>query len=197
MKTLIQRHLALVAALICISAAPASASLIGASVTGTANLSNGDGNNYYGTGFATFGPLSIVADPGLEFACYCGGGIIITADFTATSLTLRYDPRGWGFGFTQTFTSSAFLGLDLTKISDDYGFGGVSGTALGDTLTFTFGGGITPFVELVNLQATFDLQPSGPAAPEPSTMVLFGIALAGLGLRYRRKARGTTNVTRA
>ena len=86
---------------------------------------------------------------------------------------------GQGAGnWTQTFTDSAFT--SLTKVSDTFTNGGVTGTLMGDTITVTWAG--TDSDDGL-LAATFNVG-SVASAPEPSSAVIVAMTAIAVALGY-------------
>ena len=87
------------------------------------------------------------------------------ADGVAVSATMLLPPDDWGFAGPN---SEIYLGSDFDGIK---------------AFTFTFGSGAVGF----GLDDFFIDEEPPPAVPEPSSIVLFGFGLAGLGLGFRKR----------
>ena len=184
----------------------AGASLIGSSVTGqlfspvtntTMNLFD-PVNGFVPAGYGNSSGTTVsITDPGVEFAFLQGGGTVaspgvdsITADFTGSTLKLS-EQIAPSFvngvaGWQVEFTNSAFSGLTLTKLSDNFAQGGFTGSLSGDVLTLTVGAACTgPCSWLDSQQAQFSL--ASASAPEPSPLWLLIMALSGFGFHTRQQ----------
>jgi len=92
---------------------------------------------------------------------------------------LTDDVRDSALNWTQTFKSSAFIGLGLSELSDNFTHGGVTASLVGDTLTLTWAG--TSTADGV-LTASYSFTA---AVPEPSSAVIAVLATLPLALRRR------------
>lgn len=174
-----------IALLTCLSA---RADLLGTTVTGTLNFGTNT-FNFFDTlnGFVPVGPLNktqgntVTIGPAVEFG-FLDPANDDSANFTGNTLTIQDIANGQGGALsTYTFTSGAFLGLALTKISDTF-VNGVTGSLINDTLVVQ----APPFTGAGTFQAVFSL--SDPTAvPEPQAIGLMVSGLALLGLAGRRK----------
>jgi hypothetical protein len=170
------------------AAAPAHASLVGASVTGSMQI-NGGGLNYFdpANGFVpngflnkTSGTTVTISTSQTEFG-FQDSINFDTVNFTDNGFTLTDISNVGSAPITYKFTSNAFLGLSLTELSDNFLAGGANATLVGNLLTIT----------TANFNAhngTFTASYSfGSAVPEASTWALMIIGFAGLGFASRRK----------
>lgn len=172
-------------------ATSANAGLVGQDVTGVLNFSTNTLNLFdpANTGFPqgslneTSNPVT-VATPGLEFAYVVDNAVYgVFANFIDTGVIITADvvvppASSWNM----TFTSSAFIGLTLLEVSDDFVNGGVSSSLVGNTLTFEWAGtslGPDTFNAVYSLQAV----------PLPAALPLFAFALAGFGFFGWRRSR--------
>ena len=139
------------------------------------------------------GPYSFTVGPGAEIAGVSWGNITWSLDIDVSTLTFGFNDAGCctsGATFTGpvvTFTGGGFPGLSLVSLSSTniagFAASGVSfsSNAIG-----------------VNVQGGFDLRnnrnvvlsASGPeiaTVPEPATLTLTALGLAGVVTRYRRR----------
>jgi hypothetical protein len=181
-----------VAAIALLACGPASADLIGTSVTGSIDF-GGNGVNYFdpARGFVppgylnyTEGTTVTIAQPQIEFG-YMDSSNLDTANFTGNQLIVTDTVSNAANFWTMTFTDTAFTGLPLTKVSDTFTHGGVTGTLVGDTITVFWGGTGTADGLLA---ATFDVGVS--SIPEPSAIVMACTAIP-LALGYWWRNRST------
>ena len=84
-----------------------------------------------------------------------------------------------------TFKIADLLGATVTEASDNFTNGGASFSLVGDTLSLTWTG--TGNVDGL-LTAVYNIQTAN--VPEPTSLALLGLALAGAGLARRKQGRG-------
>ena len=198
MKTLKSSYFSLI--VVCITSslvsAPlhAKAQLAGTRVTGSIYFNGGFSSNGYDpadgavpAGFEnTAGTTVPISDTAVEFG-FADQYNADSADFTDVTLTLTDQVGGSGASpWVQTFTDPDFSGL-ITKLSDTFSNGGVTASALGDTITLNWPGtnatGVT-YTAVFNVGSTLQV-------PEPSTgaLVAAGGMLAALVTLRRRSTR--------
>ncbi len=178
-------------ALLAVLVPPARADLVGTQVYGTLAFGTYYSINRFDPSYGGYaGSLNTVSDPvtisptATEFG-YGPGGNIDTADFTGSQLivgdnVLETGTNSGSPNWTMTFTSTAFGSLSLSKVSDNFLNGGVTGVLNGDVITLTWAG---EQFSVVNQEAIFNLTP----VPEPTTMAL--ACLGGLAslVAFRRR----------
>lgn len=183
----------LLAALVWVAAAatPTRADLVGANVTGVFQV-GGSGLNYFDAvngfvppGYLNSGPGShttvAISVSQVEFG-YQDSSNLITANFGVDSLVLINVSSGRTTPLSFTFTSAAFVGLSLSKLSDSFPTG-VTASLVDDRLTITT-------ANYVGAGDTFSAEFRLRSVPEPASIVsaLVGVGLAGIGLaRFRKR----------
>ncbi len=174
----------------------ARAGLLGTPVTGSLNF-QGNPTNYFdptntfvpAAGFENSAGTTVpISATQVEFG-FQDGINLDTADFAATSLTVTdADTGGGSLPFVMTFTDAAFAGLQVGKVTDVFGNGGLSFSLTGTTLTVS-----APLESAVATStATFSLGSTGgttAATPLP-TSATAGLGLLGLlGVAQLRRRR--------
>lgn len=173
--------------------ANANALLLGQSVFGNLNI-GGNATNLFDP--ANIGlsqgalnefsnPVIVSATQG-EFAHVNNGVIGVFLNIRDDNFTVSTDvatppAASWSI----SLTSAAFIGLILTETSDNFVNGGVSGALVGDTLTLGWAGTSAPAF----YRADFDLTAAVTSVPEPGTLTIVVLGLAGLGFAARRRKR--------
>jgi hypothetical protein len=168
----------------------ARADLIGTSVTGSLTFEPTFGStNYYdpANGFVpagfenSAGTTVTISSTAVEFGFRASAEV--DSDFTGSRLTVSnvelatatYAP------YQFSFTDAAFAFRSLTKVSDTWDNGGVTGSLSGTTLSITWAGGQATIGN--SMAAVFSFSPT----PEPSGVVLASLgALLLAGMRWRR-----------
>lgn len=178
----------------CLAGSAAKADLIGTSVNGSIQF-GGNPLNYYdpvngfvngpngvfpGGSLNASGTTVTISGTAVEFG-YMDGANTDSADFTGSQLIIKDIVATAAANWTQTFVNPAFS--SLSKVSDNFVNGGVTGTLVGDVLTVTWGG---TGVAAGELTAVFNVG-SSPGVPDGgSTLALLGLAVTGMaGLRRR------------
>jgi hypothetical protein len=177
-----------VALLLSVASLPASATLVGTSVTGSLAFS-GDPSNYFNpgygfvpaSGYLNFSGITVtVSNSAVEFG-YDDGASRISADFSGNNVTVSdlIELSGPTNSFQMTFTDSAFDGKGLIASSNSFPISQYS--VSGNVITLDYAGG-NP-MQGQTLTATFSIV----AVPEPSVLGLLSIAaLSALALvRFR------------
>lgn len=186
------KSLALPAIFLLLAVTPARADLVGTQVTGTFNVpggldffdpANGLVGNFGGS-LNLAGTTVTISSTAIEFGLQDSFNRD-WADFTGTTLTIGDNqvPTRGSATWIMTFTDTAFYNLTLSKVSDNFVNGGVTGTLDGDVITVTWPGELTGIAG--NQAAVFDLAP----IPEPATLGLLGLGLLSLAGLKRFKHR--------
>lgn len=185
------------------TASHANAGLLGSSVTGSLTFgvsptnyfdpSNGfvPSTGYLNSSTATNSATVTIANPAVEFG-FDDGANLDTANFTDNTLTITDTLAGFGAApFQMKFTDTAFAGLTLSKVSDNFDGSGITASLVGNVLTLNYAG--TAVANSPTFSASFSLT-SGQttvSTPEPGTVIGAGmglVAVAGLARRRRKTA---------
>ena len=127
-------------------------------------------------------PVNVtIVNPGIEFGIDDGSNRD-TADFTGSTLTvtdLCLDSNcSKDIPFTMFFTDTAFT--SITKVSDTFGSGGLTYSLTGDIIELDWAGFPASFPINTSEQAVFNLASAPVDTPEPSSVLLVGVAILGL-----------------
>ena len=188
MITKFARIAAAAALVVFVTPLASQAAVLGSSVTGELYF-GANPNNYFdpANGFVpattlnNAGTTVVISDPAVEFG-FVDALNTDLVDFFADGVTITDDVDGNAFPWVMIFTSDAFIGLMLLEVSDNFLNGGITGSLIGDTLTFSWAG-IGSHEGL--LTAEYRLAP----VPLPAALPLFGGALLGAGAYMQRKRR--------
>ena len=177
------RSVIAVLTLLTVSILPVRADLLGTQVTGAMLIGGGPPNyfdptfGYVNGPYGTFpggslnaaGTTVTISSSAIEFG-FMDGANTDSADFTGSQLILTDVSLGGSVGITYTFTDTAFAGL--SKVSDNFLGGGITGVLSGNTITLT----MPAFNTGGNYQAIFNVTP----VPEPTVFTLVGFGVAAL-----------------
>ena len=180
-------------------ASPASASLIGDTINGELNFSTlpqnwfDPANGFVPGGSSGIQPQAVVDDVDAAFFEFqfrdSASGINVDVDENSVTINqFAFDP-GSGFNSWEiTLTDLDWLGTpgQIVGLEVDFDQFGLT-TAFGpDSLTFNWAGGTLP---ADGLTAEFAIITAH--LPEPGTLALLGVGLAGLALAGRRRKQAT------
>jgi hypothetical protein len=173
------------AALSLFSAASASASLIGTSVTGSLQVAWEEpnyfdpANGYVSAGYLNASGSTVVIGAGIEFGYFDTANLIV-ANFTATQLTITNNTLlSNTLPWSMVFTNSAFTSLSL--VSSDFS-PDLNYSLVGNMMTINWAGTLTTGLRT----AVFDVGSASSVPDSGTTATLTGIALLGL-VAFRRK----------
>lgn len=160
----------------------AQATLVGSTVDGALVVAS------LGT---SLGSTNAVVGPGVEFPFSFPSGAPITADFSETTLELSYTARSISIGSNMlwSFALDPLLKFDSILETTDTFVNGASLVSFNDNLAVfrladqrsTIG---TRYSALYNITVS-EIQ--GTPIPEPGSIALIGLGLAGLALSRKRK----------
>lgn len=168
---------------------PAAADLLGTNVTGSLTFGGGSinyldsANGFVPAGYGnSSGSTTVtIANPLIEFG-FQDGSNTETADFTGSTLSLKdISVNGHSASDVFTFTDTAFLGLTLSQISQNYP-NGQTATLVGDVLTISTPG----YISSGTFTSSYSLAPAVTSAPLPPT-ALAGLVCLGGVFAFRRK----------
>jgi hypothetical protein len=167
-------------------ASPSMAGLIGSSVTGTASATGTVQVSPTALGTTTVGAgpeFSFCLGPPL--ACAMGSGISAGVDITDTGVDFSFFGSTAGAHGTFSVLLSGF-GPTIENVTlASNGFDSFALTSFGPHQMLFTGATTNDFNAIGGQFANFAVVS---AAPEPATLALLGIALAGIGFSRRRKA---------
>ncbi len=154
--------------------------LLGTQVTGSNELNFTPINVFDpASGFVPAGYLNdagttvTIANPAIEFGAEQHEPLHCELHETQLIVTDMASAPFGGTSFTMSFTDSAFDGLGVSKVSDNF-TNGILAPLSTDTLLVTWSG--TDVSQPTTFKAVFNIGPS--AVPEPSSWMLYGTALA-------------------